>query len=260
MILSKILHERRLSLEEAKRDLPIEKIMEGLASEGQTRGFKHAVSKPHTVNLIAEVKRSSPSKGIIVKEYDPVKIAQVYCACGAAAISVLTEEEFFGGDARHIKQVRQAVTLPVLRKDFIIDEYQIYESRYYGADALLLIADILSEEEMKKLYLKAKELKMDVLVEIHNEQDLEKAMNIGAELIGINNRDLHTFKVDLDTTTRLARHIPKDKVIVSESGIRTKEDVAYIHSLGINAVLIGEAFLTSPDIAEKIKSVMGWSK
>lgn len=257
MILSKILHQCRISLEESKRKLPLEQMLQKLPPQTKKYSFKHAISKPHTMNLIAEVKRSSPSKGVIVKDYDPAKIAQIYYARGAAAISVLTEERYFEGKITHIKDVKDAIPLPVLRKDFIIDEYQVYEAAYYGADAILLIADILSEEEMERLFSKAKEQGLDVLVEVHKEADIEKALKIKADIIGINNRDLHTFKTDLDTTTRLIRLIPKEKTIVSESGIKTKEDIAFMRSLGVKAVLIGEAFLSSPDISEKIKQVMG---
>ena len=168
----------------------------------------------------------------------------------------MTDERFFDGNLKTLKELKGRITLPLLRKDFIIDEYQLYESVVAGADAILLIADILTGEELANFYRISKELGMDVIVEVHNEEDIEKALKSGTSIIGINNRDLNTFKVDISTTQRLIRHIPESKVRVSESGIKTYEDVMFLKSLGINAVLIGEAFMEADDIAAKMREVM----
>jgi indole-3-glycerol phosphate synthase len=208
------------------------------------------------VNLIAEIKKASPSRGIIRGDFNPAKIAMTYQANGASAISVLTDERFFEGRLEHMKTVKEHVSLPVLRKDFIIDEYQIYESVRSGADAILLIAEILSGSELGSFYNLAVSLGLDVLVEVHNEEDVEKALGCQAGIIGINNRDLHTFKVDLAVTQKLLRMIPPGKVRVSESGIKTYEDVMFLKSMGVNAVLIGEAFMEASDIASKMREIM----
>jgi len=179
-----------------------------------------------------------------------------YQANGASAISVLTDERFFEGRLEYIARIKESVSLPVLRKDFIIDEYQIYESLVAGADAVLLIADILSANELVGFYNLAASLGLDAMVEVHNEEDVEKALAAGAPVIGINNRDLHTFRVDLGVTQKLVRLIPQNKVKVSESGIKSYEDVMFLKSLGVNAVLIGEAFMEAEDIAARMRDIM----
>ena len=206
--------------------------------------------------MIAELKKASPYKGIIRGDFNPLKIALTYQANGASALSVLTDERFFEGKLGTLKELKERVTLPLMRKDFIIDDYQIYESLYWGADAILLIAHILTERELKSFYKIAKGLGMDVVVEVHNEEDVEKALKSGASIIGINNRDLNTFRVDLSTTQRLIRLIPENKIKISESGIKTYEDVMFLKSLGMDAVLIGEAFMEADDIAGKMREIM----
>jgi indole-3-glycerol phosphate synthase len=208
------------------------------------------------MNLIAEIKKASPSKGILRGDFNPVKIAITYQANGAHAISVLTDERFFEGRLEYIKKIKEHISLPVLRKDFFIDEYQIYESVLAGADAILLICELLSTDEMRDFYRLATSLGLDVIVEAHNEEDLDKALAIDAAIIGINNRDLHTFKVDITTTQRLIRLVPPGKIIVSESGIKQYEDIMFLKSLGVNAVLIGEAFMETDDIASKMRQIM----
>ncbi|MGB2706029.1 MAG: indole-3-glycerol phosphate synthase TrpC [Candidatus Omnitrophota bacterium] len=256
MILSKIINEKRKEIEASRLTMPDEKLKE-LASKIYIKSsFKRNVARPHHINLIAELKKASPQKGIIRGDFNPLKIALTYQAGGAGALSVLTDERFFEGRLKTLKELKERVTLPLLRKDFIIDEYQIYESLYWGADAILLIADILTEEELARFYRIAKDLGMDVLVEVHNEEDVEKALKSGASIIGINNRDLNTFRVDLAVTQRLVRLIPENKVKISESGIKTYEDVMFLKSLGINAVLIGEAFMEADDIAAKMREIM----
>lgn len=257
MILSKILEEKRKSVEESKRKLPKDEIINQLPFLSKRRNFKSHIVSPHGITLIAEIKKASPSKGIICQEFDPIKIAELYALAGASALSVLTEEKFFQGSPLFLKAIRNAVALPLLRKDFIIDEYQIYESLYYGADCVLLISEVLSEDELAHFVLLAHKLGMDALVEAHSETELEKAIKAKGVILGINNRDLHTFKVDLSTTEHLISLIPKDRVVVSESGISSHDDVAYLRSLGVNSVLIGETFLKSSDIISKVKEVMG---
>jgi len=256
MILSKIINAKRKEIDVARSKMP-EATMKELAGKIYTKSsFKRNISRPHHVDLIAELKKASPSQGIIRGDFNPLKIALTYQANGASALSVLTDERFFEGSLHTLKELKGKVTLPILRKDFIIDEYQIYESLYWGADAILLIANILTEEELCGFYKIAKHLGMDVMVEIHSEEDLEKALKSGASIIGINNRDLSTFRVDLAITQRMIRLIPPNKIKVSESGIKTYEDVMFLKSLGVDAVLIGEAFMKSDDIASKVREIM----
>ncbi len=256
MMISRIIEEKRRVIDEAKRLKTKEELIRELRYISVNSSFKKNISRPHHINLIAEIKKASPSKGIIRGDFNPSKIAMTYQANGASAISVLTDERFFEGKLEHIKVVRQSVSLPILRKDFIIDEYQIYESVAFGADAILLIADLLSESEMTGFYQLATSLGLDVLLEVHNEEDMDKAIASGGDIIGINNRDLHTFKVDLAMTQKLMRLIPAHKIKVSESGIKSYEDVMFLKSLGINAVLIGEAFMEASDIAAKMREIM----
>ena len=256
MILSRIIEDKRRVVEEAKRAKPQEELVKEIRNLSVKSQFKKNISRPHHINLIAEIKKASPSKGILRGDFNAVKIAITYQANGASAISVLTDERFFEGRLEHVTKVRENVSIPILRKDFFIDEYQIYESVAAGADAILLICEILSIAEMTKFHNLARELGLDCLVEVHNDEDIEKALAIDAAIIGINNRDLHTFKVDLGVTQRLIRLIPQNKVIVSESGIKRYEDVMFLKSLGVNAVLIGEAFMEADDIAAKMREMM----
>ncbi len=205
------------------------------------------------------MKKASPSKGIIKGDFDPIEIAMTYAVNGAAAISVLTEQNYFLGHLYYLKAIEEALRnkcIPLLRKDFIFDEYQVYESRAFGADALLLIRAILTSARLKTLLELSRNLSMNCLVEVHNEKELETALKTGAEIIGINNRDLQTFKTDLKTTERLLPLIPPGKTIVSESGIKTRADIKKLEKLGVNAVLIGEAFMAAPDIAAKMRELL----
>jgi len=256
MILSRIIENKRRVVEEAKRMKPQEELVKEIRNISAKSAFKKNISRPHHINLIAEIKKASPSKGIIRGDFNPAKIAATYQANGASAISVLTDERFFEGRLEHIKMIKENVSLPVLRKDFIIDEYQIYESVAAGADAILLIADLLSANELANFYNCSTALGLDVLVEVRSEEDIEKALAANVDIIGINNRDLHTFKVDLSVTQKLLRMLPAGKVRVSESGIKTYEDVMFLKSMGINAVLIGEAFMEASDIAAKMREIM----
>ena len=256
MIISRIIEDKRRVIEESKRTKPQEELVREINRACVKSSFKKNISRPHHVNLIAEIKKTSPSKGILRADFNPVKIAITYQANGASAISVLTDERFFEGKLEYIRKVKDSVSLPVLRKDFIIDEYQIYETAASGADAMLLIADLLSKSELCGFYDLATSLGLDVLIEVHKEEDIEKALATEGSIIGINNRDLHTFRVDLSITEKLIRLVPPNRIKVSESGIRSYEDVMFLTSLGVNAVLIGEAFMESSDIASKMRELM----
>jgi indole-3-glycerol phosphate synthase len=228
------------------------------ASPPVDRDFAQALMA-NTLSIIAEVKRASPSKGLITEDYRPVEQAQAYARGGAAAISVLTEQDFFLGSDRHLIDVRSSVSLPILRKDFIIDESQIFESRILGASAILLIAAILPDEVLKRFIRTASGLGLSVLLEVHTMDELLRAIDADAKLIGINNRDLHTFHVDLSTTERLAPMIPAGRIVVSESGISTASDVSRCYRSGVRAVLIGESLMresAEPSrVEEKIRNL-----
>jgi indole-3-glycerol phosphate synthase len=217
------------------------------------RGFMQALVDAPGVAVIAEAKKASPSKGVIAPDFDPVKIARNYQEGGACAMSVLTDEDFFQGSLSYIPLVRNAVNLPVLRKEFIIDPLQIQEASVYGADAILLIAAILDRSRLQEFRLQAEELGMDVLVEVHNEQELESALAAESRLIGINNRNLNDFSVDLDTTFRLQREIPAGIPVVSESGISSREDMLRLQNAGVTAALIGESLMRSSAQGETLQ-------
>ncbi|MEA3560819.1 MAG: indole-3-glycerol phosphate synthase TrpC [Candidatus Omnitrophota bacterium] len=258
MILNKILVQKRKEIEQAKAEVPQNELVKKISGLSPRRGFKLAISRAHQINLVAEIKKASPSRGIIREDFNPVKISQFYQNSGARAVSVLTDEQFFKGSLEYLSQIRQVITLPILRKEFIIDEYQIYQSVLAGADAILLIAAVLSREQLTSFSIAASQTGMDVIVEVHSEQDVEKILPIDPPIIGINNRDLISFELNLDTTERLVRLLPRGKIIISESGIKTHQDVMRLKSLGVNAVLIGETFMESEDIGAKVKEVMGY--
>ena len=202
--------------------------------------------------VIAEIKKASPSKGVLREVFDPAAIAASYASGGAACLSVLTEEDFFLGSDLHLQQARTACALPVIRKDFIFDAYQIYEARALGADCVLLIVAMLSDRELSDLHNLAEQLGMDVLIEVHDDHELDRALTLNASLIGINNRDLRTFETDLETSVRLAARVPKTIRLVGESGIHTREEVAHLRSQGIEAFLVGEAFMRADDPGAKL--------
>jgi indole-3-glycerol phosphate synthase len=218
------------------------------------REFAGALRQRDTVALIAEVKHASPSKGILIEPFDPVELGNTYAQNGAAAISVLTDEPFFQGHLDHMGQVREAVSVPVLRKDFIIDPYQVYEGRAAGADAMLLIVAALEDSQLNELHDLITELGMAALVEVHNEAEIERALKIGSNLIGVNNRDLKTFHEDLGTTARLTKLAPPDVTLVAESAIRSADDVRRMGELGAHAVLVGEGLVKADNIAKQVRS------
>ena len=254
-ILNKILVDKKHEVELYKKLFPLSFIIEQIGKIKPARDFKKAISK-NRLTLIAEIKKASPSKGDIVKDFNPEKIAKSYKKVGVDAVSVLTERNYFKGDLEYLKIVRKTINVPILRKDFIIDEYQLYGAKLYGADAVLLICAILTPETLKKFITTARKLKMHVLVEVHSKAELNVALKSGAEIIGINNRNLKTFKVDLKTTEKLIKFIPKNKIVVSESGIKTREDILYLKKLEVNAVLIGETLMRSKNIPAKVKELL----
>ena len=262
--LEEIIRHKRQEVAERKQRVPVEQLKETIRSLGRPRNFFGAVTGPgrFRVNLIAEVKKASPSAGVIRADFDPVKIAEAYEAAGASALSVLTDEKFFQGRLDYIRAVRERVKLPVLRKDFVIDAYQVYESRAAGADAILLIAECLETSEMIDLQILATEMNLTVLIEVH---DLDNLMRVrdhvigfphrSYSLLGINNRDLRTFKTDLGTTLRMSELVEDRNVLVSESGIHTKQDLQKLAGAGIRAVLIGESLMRSDDIGAKVREL-----
>ena len=258
MILDKIVADVLIELAERKKRLPFAEMVKLASAQSPPRDLASAL-RSDTIRLIAEVKKASPSKGVICHNFDPLDIARVYADNGAAAISVLTEPKHFQGSLNYLKDIRNALSskpLPLLRKDFIFDPYQVYEARAYGADCLLLIVAILTPTKLSELLQLSHQLGMMSLVEIHNEEELRTALKSGASIIGINNRDLNTFKVDLNTTARLRSLIPPDHIVVSESGIKNREDMEKLREWGVNAALIGEALMSAPDIATKMRELL----
>ena len=217
--------------------------------------FQRSLSEPGRVNVIAECKRRSPSKGVLMAAYDAAAIARVYERGGAAAISVLTEPTFFDGSLEHLAAVRRAVALPLLRKDFIVDEYQLFEARAAGADAVLLIVAALDDSELRRLYARAGELQLAVLVEVHDDAELGRALDIGARVVGVNNRNLRTLRVDVEASDRLAARMPKDVVAVSESGLQSQDELQRLMAAGYRAFLIGERFMTDPDPVAALRAL-----
>jgi indole-3-glycerol phosphate synthase len=257
MILDRIVSHNLQELEHKKRRLPLAELQR-IASEQPPALDLASALRGDGIRLIAEVKKASPSRGVIRSNFDPVEIAKIYAGNGAAAISILTEARHFQGSLDHLKTIKTILPdkLPLLRKDFIIDSYQIYESRAYGADSLLLIVAILEPEMLRELLQLSHELNMSCLVEVHNEAEVEIALTSQAKIIGINNRNLNTFDVDIATTERLRPLIPADRIVVSESGIKERTDIEKLRRLDIDAVLIGESLMSAPDIAAKMRELL----
>ncbi|TRZ94231.1 MAG: indole-3-glycerol phosphate synthase TrpC [Dehalococcoidia bacterium] len=258
MILSQIVRDNLEELEARKRRFPLKEIQKLALEQPPPLDFVSALRGQH-IQLIAEVKKASPSRGVICSDFNPAEIAQTYASNIASAISVLTEARYFQGNLSHLRDIRKALgngRLPLLRKDFIHDPYQVYESRAYGADSLLLIVAILTPEKLEELLGLSHELDMSCMVEAHNEDELEIALRSQARIIGINNRDLNTFTVDLTTTQRLRPLIPSNRIVVSESGIKNRSDMEKMEEWGVDAVLIGEALMSAPDIAAKMKELL----
>lgn len=257
-VLDRIVEAKAARLEEAKRATPLESLAGGAAraSNYVRRSFAEALARTDRINVIAEIKRRSPSRGIIREDFDPVRIAKSYESGGAAALSVLCEEDFFDGSLDHLKAARAAVELPVLRKDFIFDEYQLVEAAAAGADAVLLITAILDDELLGKLLTVSRQLRLDALVEVHSRDEMDRAVRAGAKIIGVNNRDLTTFEVDLNTSIELAAAAPSEVILVSESGISRGSDIRRLKEAGFGAFLIGERFMRADEPGRSLRELI----
>lgn len=259
MILDDIIVSKKEELAATKLRVSLSDIKARAADSGPARGFEKVLSKGAGIHLIAEVKKASPSRGVIRDDFEPIKIARIYEDSGASCLSVLTEKRYFHGDLEYLGMIRNVVNLPLLRKDFIIDAYQIFEARAAGADAILLIAACLEKQQMIDFLGLAREQRLDVLVESHTYKELDKSLLAGAMLVGINNRDLATFNVSLQTTLDLLQDIPDDRIVVSESGIKTRDDVIMLEKMGLDAILVGESLMREKDIGKKAKELLGKS-
>jgi indole-3-glycerol phosphate synthase len=262
-ILDKIVEQKKIEVAKLPaRIIAVGDLRDAMLEHGERRDFISALKNSRgEIALIAEVKKASPSAGIICQDFDPVKIAKEYEVAGASCLSVLTDEKFFQGSLDYLRQIRAAVKIPLLRKDFIIDERQILEAIEWGADAILLIVAILTDEELQKFHSLAVEAGLAVLVEVHDEMELERALKISPQLIGVNNRDLKTFKVDLATTEKLSKKIGvenlQNKILVAESGIYSRADVERLKNCGAKAILVGESLLRDGNIQSKIRELIG---
>lgn len=260
MYLDRIVETKKHEVERLASGFSLAEAERAIADMEPTRGFHRALTqgRKRELGLIAEVKKASPSKGLIRPDFHPVSIAKSYVEAGADCISVLTDEQYFQGSAAYLTAIRAAVDVPLLRKDFIIDERQIYEARLMGADAVLLIAAILSDAQLREYLRTASVLGLDALLEVHDREELERALSLGtAKLIGINNRNLRTFETTLETTARLSELVPDDVTLISESGIRTKEDIDYLIQAKAKGVLIGETFMRKERVEEGVFELMG---
>lgn len=257
-ILQKIIYRKAEVIEQRRARLPLEELMTMARSAPPPRDFIEALLERIELNqpaVIAEIKKASPSKGVIRENFNPAEIAKSYAKSSAACLSVVTEEDFFQGNDEYLKQAREVCSLPVLRKDFVIDPYQVYESRWIGADCILLIVAALGDAQLNELCGLAHNLEMDVLIEVHDEEELERALRVPNKMIGINNRNLHTFETSLNTTLSMLDRIPADSLLISESGIQTPEDVKLMREHGVKAFLIGEAFMSADDPGAKLKEL-----
>ena len=258
-VLSTITRKKADRLAQVKSSVSLQDLKSAIRDSGfKARNFRDAlIPEAGHISLIAELKKASPSRGVIRPDFDAAAIASIYESRSASALSVLTEEDFFKGSLQYLEIAREVTSKPILRKDFIFDEYQIYESKARGADALLLIAAILEKNQAAEYLLLSGELGLGVLFEVHDEKDLEKALEADADIIGINNRDLKTLRIDLSTTLRLIKDVPKGCIAVSESGIKNRDDVVKLMNAGVSAILVGTSLVASKDIGEKIDELTG---
>lgn len=258
MILDDIVADKRKELAQAKIEMPLHELQVRISQQPSPLDFAAALRGDGVV-IIAEIKKASPSKGLLRPDFDPIALARDYAKGGAMSISVLTEANYFQGNLDYLQAIRETAGLekmPLLRKDFIFDPYQVYEARVYGADAILLVAAILEDDKLRRLLSLAHDLGMQCLVEIHDHTELERVLHSNAQIIGINNRDLHTFEVDIHTTERLRHSIPPDRIIISESGISQREDIVRLREWGVNAALIGEALVTANDVIVRLRELV----
>ncbi len=256
-ILDKIVDTKREEIARARVAMPLERLRDQLADAPPICDFFAPLAADGPIRLIAEVKKASPSKGVIRPDFDPVAIARDYAAGGATCLSVLTDEVYFQGRLDYLRQIRAAVELPLLRKDFILDTYQLVEARVAGADAVLLIAECLDDCQLRKLHNEAIELGLVPLVEFYEEANLPRVLEAGAQLVGVNNRDLRTFEVDLEHVVRMRRLVPAETVLVGESGIHTREDVLRLEMAGIDAMLVGESLMRQADVRTAVRQLLG---
>ncbi|NGZ74250.1 indole-3-glycerol phosphate synthase TrpC [Saccharibacillus alkalitolerans] len=260
MYLDRIVETKRREVESLRETLNVAEAERRIADMPSARSFEAALRRPKRpgMALIAEVKKASPSKGLIREDFHPVQLARAYEKSGADCLSVLTDRDYFQGSPEYLTAIREAVNLPLLRKDFVIDESQIYEARLIGADAVLLIAAILPTARIRELKAAAEALGLDALIEVHNAEELHRVLEVTDRgLIGVNNRNLHTFETDLGVTAELAELVPPEALLISESAIRTAEDIAYVSAGGARGVLIGETFMRRPNIGQAVAEVMG---
>lgn len=256
MFLDRIVTEKLDEIEQRQKAMPLAELKAVIKEKPLPLDMASALSRD-SLCLIAEVKRASPSRGVLRSDLDPVRLAETYARCGAAAISVLTERRYFLGSEEDLKAIRCRLPgIPLLKKDFILKPYQLFESRAWGADSVLLIVSILGDRELKELLSLSQDLGMQCLVEVHNEDELKIALETNARIIGINNRNLDTMTVDIDVTRRLRPLIPSDRIVVSESGIKGREDVQKLKEWRVNAMLVGEALVTASDVEAKIKELL----
>ena len=260
-ILDEIAEKTKLRVAECKERKSLEQVKKEAESLSSDTGFpfEKAIAK-EGLSFICEVKKASPSKGLIAKEFPYVEIAKDYEKGGASAVSVLTEPYWFQGSDRYLEEISKEISLPIIRKDFVVDEYMIYEAKIMGADAVLLICAILTDEELKRFFQVADSLGLTALVEAHDQQEVDRAVAIGARLIGINNRDLHTFTVDIDNSIRYRQNVPEGILFVSESGIKTEQDICHLTENHVDGVLIGETMMVAPDRVQAVKEFIGYSK
>jgi len=258
-ILDDIVAHKRQEIAASQAACSVEELERRVAEAPAPRNFFAALAASGPIRLIAEVKKASPSRGIIRDDFDPLQIAEIYQAHGATCLSVLTDERFFQGKLDYLRAIRDQVNLPVLRKDFILDRYQLLEARAAGADAVLLIAECLDDCHLRSLHNEAVRLGMSPLVELYEPENLQRVFDAGATLIGINNRDLRTFQVDLEHTLRMRERIPDECVLVAESGIRTRADVTRLEAGGVDAILVGESLMASSDIGAAVDQLLGRS-
>ncbi len=256
-ILDKIVATKREEIVAAKQAVSQAALESKLDAAPQIRDFYAALDRGDDIKLIAEVKKASPSKGVIREDFDPIEIAKTYAQHGATCLSVLTDKPYFQGDLSYLREIRQHVDAPLLRKDFLLDPYQVVEARANGADAVLLIAECLPGDELPRLLAKVRELGMTALVELYEPENLSRVIDSGARLIGVNNRDLRTFEVDLNHTVNMRQQMPSDRLVVGESGIHTRTDVEKLAAAGVGAILVGESLMRSDDIGAAVKTLLG---
>jgi indole-3-glycerol phosphate synthase len=256
-VLAEIVTRTRLKVAERQMRVPLEQLTGRAQTRAPRRSFREALTREGGPNVIAEYKRRSPSRGIIREDLEVVHVAHSYQQGGAAALSILTEPEWFGGSLEDLRQARQATRLPVLRKDFIVDVYQVWETWYAEADALLLIVAALSDRQLETLLAEARDARLDALVEVHSEEELARALGAGATIVGVNNRNLKTLEVSLETALGLAPRVPRDVVAVAESGLRTRDDLRRLREAGFAAFLIGEHLMSAPEPGDALRAMLG---